>query len=454
MSNPGSNAFPADAVRDDFIPKEDFLSQAFADREAEFLWPRTWQVACREEEIREIGDFVTYEIGHDSFIIMRTTSGEIRAFANVCPHRGRRLTEGCGHLQGIVCRFHGWSWDIDGNNTRVVDRDDWAGKLDDEKDLKLKTAQIDTWGGFVFLNMDPDAEPLEHFLAPMKALVERYEFEKLRFKWYRTVVLPVNWKLALELFNESYHVQQTHPQLLRYLQDDSVSGAYGRHGAFWNPPPEQGETRFRPSSRLDIAPDADRRKYVLAFHEEMHHELDAMTTPRTYEAVQRIMDELPEDATALEVLTKARALQKQAAIDDGAGWPDITPEYAMAARSDWHVFPNLVFLHQGTDGVLFYRARPHGTEPEKCIFDVWSLVRYAPGKEPPLEREFHEDWRARKWGRILTQDFHNIEALQQGMRARAFKGLRPSPVQEVSLSNFHRALRAFMQEGEDAAAAT
>jgi len=436
-------------VRDDYVPKEDYLSSAFADLEADRLWSRVWQVACREEEIPNVGDVVPYDIVDESIIVVRTGTDTIRAFYNVCPHRGRRLIDGADHVAGFMCKFHGWKWKLDGSTSQVVDESDWGGCLTRE-DTDLVPVRVGTWGGFVYVNMDSSAEPLEDYLRDVIERCSKFEFEKLRYRWYKTVVYPCNWKVAVEAFNEAYHVQATHPQMLRYIQDYSVSGEYGLHSAFWYPPLDAGQSRFEYSSRLGERPHSDYRQYVLEYFKEMHEQLGAMVTPRSYEAAQRLRSEVAADAPAAEVLTKLREFQREAALDDGAGWPEeLTPEYIAASRVDWHVFPNQVFLHSSVDGIICYRSRPNGRDPDSCIFDIWSLVRYAPGKAPPLEREFCSDWTAQPWGRILMQDFGNMERVQKGMRSRAFKGARPNPKQERAVSNFHRGIHSFVGTARD-----
>jgi hypothetical protein len=120
----------------------------------------------------------------------------------------------------------------------------------------------------------------------------------------------------------------------------------------------------------------------------------------------------------------------------------------MNSHADWHVFPNFIFLHGNVDGLLAYRARPDGNDPDSCIFDAWSLVRYAPGGEPPLQKEFYNDWRDHDgWGRILTQDFNNFEDIQRGMKTRSFRGSRTNPVQERVVVNFHRTIHQYIEKG-------
>jgi len=165
----GSTPFPASEVTDTWVPKEDYLSPAFAALEDERLWPKVWQIACRLEEIPARGDFVVYEIVDESIIVVRTGEGEdsARAFYNVCPHRGNLLVEGCGQARQFVCSFHGWRFGLDGRNVSVVDRADWGSCLSDE-DTRLTPVKVGIWGGFVWINMDPDCQPLEEFLEPMR----------------------------------------------------------------------------------------------------------------------------------------------------------------------------------------------------------------------------------------------------------------------------------------------
>jgi hypothetical protein len=99
-----------------------------------------------------------------------------------------------------------------------------------------------------------------------------------------------------------------------------------------------------------------------------------------------------------------------------------------------------------------YRARPNGDDPDTCIFDIWSLQRYAPGAEPTLHRQFIPDWNANTkadFGLILSQDFQNFEHVQLGMKSRGFKGLRTNPAQESEIPNMHRALAEYLARSSD-----
>ena len=428
-------------VRDDFVPKDSYLSAEFAALEKQRLWPKVWQIACRLEEIPKVGDFVTYEVADESIIIVRAGADDVRAFYNVCLHRGRKLTEGCGHAVKLFCRYHGWRWNLDGTNDAVIDREDWAEKLTDES-LTLTGPKIGFWGGWVFINMDPDAGALLDHLEPVASIFKNYEFEKLRYRWYKTTVLPCNWKVALEAFNEGYHVQTTHRQLLPVNDDATISETHGQHATFY-PPPDNRPVGL-PSRRLDTAMPNDTRQPVASFFDMMERDLKAIVSERAHRAAQRLLADVPPGTSHMDVLMQLGGFIAEAAINDGAGYPNLTYEEIVRAGLDWHVFPNHIFL-PAPDAILAYRARPWKDDPDRCLFDVWSLVRYAPGQEPKIEREFYENWQDHDgWGLILTQDFRNLADIQQGMKSRGFAGARPSPVQERAISNFHRTLREYV----------
>ena len=111
-------------VRLDYVPASDYTPE-FHQLEMERVWPKTWQAACREEEIPNPGDYVNYEIGDESILVVRSESGGINAFYNVCPHRGRRLRDDeRGNLSAIYCGYHAWTFDLEGQVTSIPDRED------------------------------------------------------------------------------------------------------------------------------------------------------------------------------------------------------------------------------------------------------------------------------------------------------------------------------------------
>ena len=104
-----------------YIPKQRYYSREFYDLEKEHLWPHVWQMAAREEELPNPGDFVEYEINGKSILLVRQTDGSIKALHNACRHRATELAKGSGRFPGgqLVCPFHGWRWNLDGSNSFV-----------------------------------------------------------------------------------------------------------------------------------------------------------------------------------------------------------------------------------------------------------------------------------------------------------------------------------------------
>ena len=145
------------------VPIERYTSQDFFDLKVEKVWKKTWQMACREEEIPEIGDHVLYEIAGMALIVVRVSETEIKAHHNTCLHRGRALRDEDGRVSSFRCPFHGWHWNLDGTLKEVPAR--WDFDHVERKDYCLPSAKVATWGGFVFINMDPNAEPLDSFRA-------------------------------------------------------------------------------------------------------------------------------------------------------------------------------------------------------------------------------------------------------------------------------------------------
>ena len=429
-------------MRIDYVPAASYISRDYVQLEKDRLWPRVWQMACREEEIPHPGDYYTYEIADQSISVVRTEAGTVAAFHNVCPHRGRRLTSGCGRMGRFHCKYHGWQWSLDGKPAEIVDRQDWGALLEDEE-ISLAPVRTGLWGGWIFINMDPDCEPLDSFLDSVRAYLDPFEFEKMRYRWRRQIILPCNWKVAQEAFNEGYHVQTTHRQLLPMFDDVTYSEAKGRHSMFGYEP-----TRIfgLPSPR--IADEETRRKASLRdgwadFIRNIWETLDATATTSMVRAADRTKAELPADAPPEIVFGRYAQFHREEAEKDGTPWPEIPLETLMAAGTDWHIFPNMVFLQQPTN-LLGYRARPNGDDPDSCIFDIYVLERFAPGAEPKVALETATDWRSVEWGLILAQDFQNMGEIQQGMKSRGFKGARPNPVQERAISNFHAVLHSYL----------
>ena len=428
------------------IPVEAYVSDAYARAENDRLWSKVWQIACRTEEIPRVGDYVTYEILDESIIVVRTGADEIRAFYNVCQHRGRRLTAGCGHTKQFHCRFHGWRWDINGESAFVLDKEDWGDALNAEN-LRLKPVMVDTWGGWAWINMDPDCVPLRQYLEPAATMMDPYQLETLRYSWRKWLYVPCNWKTALEAFNESYHTAGSHPELTEWGQN--VSWCRAENGHAWHGAAgARGEERSRGSGAMHVSggPGLDPRLSTAGLNAYLWEELRAATTETIVNAARRAVNELPADTSAADVAAHVAAMAKRDDASRGVKWAEVDPEHAAATGYDWHLFPNSVIQPYAYCS-LGYRARPNGYDPDSCIFEVYVLERFPEGQEPKTEWVFEPEPSEEKWLKVLWQDYMNMPEVQKGMKSRGFKGPRPGPVQELSVINFHRTLAQYMGTG-------
>jgi phenylpropionate dioxygenase-like ring-hydroxylating dioxygenase large terminal subunit len=428
---------------------EAFLSPEYAIAERELLWAKVWQMAGRVEDIPEVGNFLTYNVAEESIIIVRTAPDTLKAYYNVCPHRGRQLvntpddTNGIrGKKKNFVCAFHGWTYSLEGENTFVLDKQDWKGALDDKARTCLSELKVDTWGGWIYINMDPECGSLRDFLEPAASILDPFLFEKMRYKWRQWSVYPCNWKTAIEAFMEPYHVAGTHSQLLKYGQFYAYSKPYGLHGVsgFDERDPSM---KMSQSSSVTRAGLGDPRISTYELARENYETVNyAASTETLVNAASRLADELPEGTPAPEVIKHWLASAKADDAARGVDWPEITPEQMAEAGLAWSLFPNQTIL-QGVTFALCYRVRPYGDDPDQCIFESYALERFPEGEEPKTAWVQAEPT-AEKWGMVLAQDFDNMEWVQKGMKSRGFRGTLPNPHQEQKITNFHRHLARFM----------
>ncbi len=424
-------------VREDgLVPKERYVSADFLDLEMERLWSRVWQVACREEEIPETGDYLEYTVGDQSVLVVRLSASEIRAYFNSCLHRGTRLASGRGNFAdgSIRCRYHAWRYDLDGSLTEIVDRHEFPSI---PAGLSLGELRAERWGGFVFVNMDPDAEPLLEFLDPLAKLLAPYHLEQMRFRTYRTTVLPANWKVVVDAFNEGYHVQGTHPQILNWTDDVNMAyeqfETHAHYGRL-----ESARRQLRPSPRLGIPEDQIDEGEILA---SLVGGLGGLFYRDESKIVEELRaGELPEGTSLLEAYQARRMeLLRSRGLDVSGLSRD-----QMTSADDVYFFPNMVGpIYPGT--AILFRVRPNGLDPDSAIQDLWTLQWPPPDHSwPELKREFYPDWSAKDWGLITNQDFSNMEHIQTGMKSRGCRGLRLNPRQEGNILHMHRVIDRYL----------
>lgn len=427
-----------------FVPKGRYIDPEFVQLEYERLFPKVWQPACRQEEIPEPGSYHEYTIGRESIVVVRQDDHSVRAFYNTCAHRGMRLLGGTGRVADIRCRFHGWRYGIGGCSTFVACRDEFAERPDEE--WNLKPVHVDTWGGWIFVSMADDPQPLLEWLDPLPAALKPFRLEDMRYRWRKRTYLPANWKTVIDAFVEGYHTPGTHPQTMRYVEGLRPSARPAEpeefsHAPFTPSTRFENHSRFVYTARPETSErDAERQKanarpQVYAHTMQYQHlEVGSLVTERDFRAAEQLaqMDEVP-----VHPFLTYHELCEQLAKAEGVDFPDVSLEQYMAGNGDWHVFPTLVMLVEKSC-LLGYRVRPHGDDPDSCIFEMFSLEHFPPGEVPETKWQEFENWRDHDgWGQLPTQDLKNIGDIQAGMHSRGFEGHWLNQVQETSVHNQH-----------------
>jgi nitrite reductase/ring-hydroxylating ferredoxin subunit len=435
---------------------EAYISEAYARAERDKLWRKVWLQVGRVEELASVGDYLTYEILDDSIVIVRAAADELRAYHNVCQHRGRRLIDtprGEKHARGralpvhdggqpqLTCRYHGWRYGLDGKNTRVVHKEDWNGALANEC-IRLSKVRLDTWGGWIWINLDPDCEPLHAYLEPAAGMLDPFELQNMRYRWRKWGVFECNWKVAVEAFNETYHVQTTHPEFNAFGEFRGWARVQGKHSNIGYDAPKGVDENQQAKLRVGTG---DARISTAELQTYTWEKANTNTTETLVKAALRLKDELPEGTPAPQVLQHWLASARRDDEARGVIWPTVDSAHVGKSGTAWQIFPNFQVGHS-VNNMLCYGARPYGYDPDKCIFEAAVYQLFPKGQEPQTEWVYAEPTEE-AWCYVLAQDFSNMAAVQQGMKSLGFGGPKPNPYMERTIASFHRNLAKYMGTG-------
>lgn len=419
--------------------KDRYTSPAFLAREAERLWPRVWQLACHTDQIPSVGDFHEYTIVDQSFLLVRLADDRIKAFHNTCQHRGMQLKTGTGHATELRCPSHAWTWNLDGTLKAVTDSFDFDQAAVAAECLSLPECRVEVWGGFVFINVDGQAPPLAEYLAPIPERIKNIALDGMALTKVRSTVFDSNWKLGYEAFVESYHLIGTHPQSLMYFDDtELIFEQHGDHGMHRVKEGGMGS----PSLRLDPDEIAGKREMLLTMLSDLGAaDLYSDEEAAQMEALLDMVDELPPEVSVGSFFANVR---RQAAAAQGIELADVS-DWDLLAGEVWNVFPNFTIPSNALNALVI-RFRPNGWDPDTSIMDLYYLEHQGPDADttgPVVEVYGH--WRdCKTWGRVLEQDFTNLEFWQKGVRSAGYRG----PIwgrQDGNNGNFHRALSHYTQ---------
>lgn len=377
-----------------------YLKREYHDLEVEKLWKRVWQMACHQDDIPEIGDYQVYDVASLSFLIVRVSETEIKAYYNACLHRGRQLREfGGKRATEFRCPFHGWSWKIDGAMKEMTCPWDFPDL--DPQNLPLPEVKVGLWAGMVFINPDPEAGSLEDFLGPsMISQFEKFELEKRWKSAHVARVVDANWKLTMEAFSEGWHVIATHPQTMLAGFD----GANIHYDIFGNFGRGNGNVLLGTSAHRGI-----------------------IQTPEEAAAERR------DSAAAMRDYLRRLIGDKVDAYSD----TEMLDQYFN------DLFPN---LHPwGGWARIVFRFLPYGDDHERSVMEVMFLAPWPEDRPKPPAAKIH--WVENSWteapeigalARIIDQDFYNIPKVQRGLKTKPDGHVYLSNYAEGFIRNFHQ----------------
>ncbi|HEX5067123.1 MAG TPA: aromatic ring-hydroxylating dioxygenase subunit alpha [Myxococcota bacterium] len=401
------------------IPKERYTTREYAALEWERMWTRVWLLAGRESDAPEPGDYFTFEIGTESVLIVRQRDGSLAARYNVCTHRGNRLREpGRGHAGRFACLFHGWQFDIDGKLVAPLDPQSFPQGCEG---LDLRPVRCETWAGFVFLNLDPKAEPLREYLGVIPSHLDPYHFEDWQVAFDATIEIECNWKTSVDAFNEAYHLSATHTWTLEFSDDVLTQyDCYDRH------------TRM-------IFPEVQASQ---------RHAGAGTVTPGIRDLfLKRVgVDVASFRGGAAEARTAFADAIRKLGPALGCDFSELS-ESQMCDDFHYTVFPNLTFNTHSLFTWVFTH-RPHPDDPNKMFFDFVSLVR-APAELPRPEKLQLNAARGDRFagrcegGELMDEDLYNLPRIQAGMRSAAFRALHLGD-QEIRIRHFHKTLEGYV----------
>jgi len=412
-----------------------YYSREFMQLEWQRLWPRVWLLAGVTSDIPEDGDYTVFTIGHEEIIVVRQPDGGIKAFYNVCPHRGNRIClNEHGSVPRFTCAFHGWKFGLDGRLLEITDGDTFHPQLVGGRP-GLTEVRCDTIGGLIFVNMDGEAPPLRQWIGLPPGYIENYEIDRMHVVRHVRSEWHANWKTGIDAFYETYHLPHIHPQTQGVMEDFSQYDLY-----------PNGFSRMIVPIGVKSHRIAD-RDTVTPYLEFMLRE--AGIDPATFEGTAR------DVRVAMQKAKRERArrlgLTHYERFTDG----QLTDSWATG------LFPN-VQIGMHPEGVFIMRFLPHPTDPERFYYDNMTMFRYVddPDYTVPawmgLPKDADVTGRTRPeiehvpvdvkpdLGEVLDQDVELVSAVQRGSKSRGFRG----PLwgeQEQRVRHFHRELDRYIR---------
>ncbi len=227
--------FDADPAKSYSLRAEAYTETQWAEYERGAIFRRSWQWVCHAEKLRDEGAFATIDLAGQPICVVRDRDGALRAFYNVCKHRAHELLQGEGRTTKIMCPYHAWTYDLTGQLRRAPETENL--KDFNVKDICLDAVQVEEFCGFVFVNLDPEAAPLDEQSGALGEEIKRWapDVERLTFAHRLTYEIKSNWKNVVDNFLECYHCPTAHKDFCTLVDMDTYKvtthGIYSSHMA-------------------------------------------------------------------------------------------------------------------------------------------------------------------------------------------------------------------------------
>ena len=406
--------------------KEGYFSREYMAREWQKLWTDTWLIAAVSSDIANVGDYVLFDVGDESIIVTRTEQG-VKAFYNVCSHRGAKLVwKEQGNKKVFVCPFHSWSFHHTGELRRITDEDTFHPDVVAHRP-GLTALACQEHAGIVFIHMGDNPPPLAESIGLPEGYLEAYRIDQMKVVRHVRSEWGANWKVGVEAFYESYHLHAVHPETRGVMGDLNVQ--YDLY--------PQGASRMivplgQPSPRMHDQQTVNEGLQLML--------QDAGVDPAEFEG------SAADVRRAIQQAKRARSDRLSLGyerFEDG----QLSDSWATG------IFPN-VQIGCHPEAVFLMRFLPHETDPEKFYYDTMTLLLpvddpdYCPpgwmglpegtdvsGKVRP-DTEHYSIEEDAALGLVLSQDSAFLPVVQKGMRSRGFKGQLWGE-QEQRLRHFH-----------------
>ncbi|MFK7730300.1 MAG: SRPBCC family protein [Pseudomonadales bacterium] len=421
------------------LDKTRYTSSEFLEREWDSVWSRAWLFAGLLSDLAENGDYFVYEVGRESIVVLRDDKEQLRAFYNVCQHRGNRLlTNECGSLKRFTCPYHGWSYELSGELKEVPDAERFCPAIDPQE-RSLKPVLLEQWAGMIWLNLDPNADPLDEFLGQIKEQLEPYHFEKMVLSEHQTVSIDANWKTVRDNFLEQYHVDFIHPQHASFVDCCNSTNL------LW--------------------PLGHSASKVEGFVTNSRYPIPETTPPHLVPALQGLgLDPAEFDGRINEIRNTVQLRKRELGADFEVDFSGLTDDQ-LSDVWQFDLFPN-TFMTIQAEELWIFGPRPHASDANRCYFDKLTLqlpieagcnkqgISLAPGLTVSREDERPEhdvftsaDVVSGRKSLTITidQDIEYLPDMQSGLHSRGFDCAVLNE-DEVRLQHFHDWLDHWMNQ--------